>query len=578
MLVVSIGGPTTAASALVGLVPSSGGSDWSDPEARSGVGDGPNEVDAKDSADSVGFSQSEVYLETERPSLYDAFSETFGEPIKKKTQEKAIALGPTEIQRRREHPREDHRAGREFSTHRKPPRPQDPEGAEADALLYVRGRAPAHLRLVAYDTYDGESWVEGPASAADASLAAEGPESPWLRVESPAQPFLSGRVSHRVKVGRLDSAVVPSTAHLERFRVGSVNRVDFFEWQQPGVLKMSGRTIPPGTVIDLEARSPRPDRLRRLAFPDHPSYAYMRHWESPSSCSGAVPELASAWSEGVPRGWEQVEAVVSRLRGHCEHDRAATPPKDCPDPIAHFLTEARRGPDYLFASASALMLRSLGYPTRVVGGLYVDPRDYDPIARHVAVSPEDAHLWVEVQVPGGAWVAIEPTPGFELMSPALSPADRLLAGIASAGRWAGRNATGLATAGVLLALLFRFRREVLDAFETAAWWLLASHREPSRAVLGTLMLVERRASRSGRARGIGETPTRWCGAITDSAPEELRGDLRSLVRLVQRLAYAPQPTSLDLDCRALCRRVVRTWTLRTFRGLSRPTRPPQELA
>ena len=78
-------GPSRAATAIVGLVPTSGGTDWSDPEARSGVGDGDHEVAASEHPESVGFTESEVYLETDRPSLYDAFNESYGEPFKPKT-------------------------------------------------------------------------------------------------------------------------------------------------------------------------------------------------------------------------------------------------------------------------------------------------------------------------------------------------------------------------------------------------------------------------------------------------------------------------------------------------------------
>ncbi len=563
-------GPNRAASALLGLVPTSGGSDWSDPDARSGVGDGPNEVEALESADSVGFSQSEVYLETDKPSLYDAFSDTFGEPIKKKKQERAVALSPNEIQRRRKHPSEDHRAGREFTTHRKPPRPQDPPGAEADALVYVRGRAPAHLRLVAYDSFDGISWSEGlPPSAAGSGLRTESDRSPWLLVDSIEQPYLSGRVRHRVKLGMLDTSGVPAPAHLDRFRVGSVNRTDFFERPQPGILRMCSRTIPPGTVIDTEARTPLPELLQRLHFPERLGYAFLRHRKSPEGMP-IIHELASDWGAGVPRGWEQVEAVVSHLRGHCEYDRFAVPPKNCPDPVAHFLVESRQGPDYLFATAAALMLRSLNYPTRVVGGLYVDPDQYDPIARHIAVTSEDAHLWVEVQVPGGDWVTIEPTPGFELMAPAYNTTDRLLAILHGVVRWGKSNAAALSLSALVLGLLAWRRREVLDRVWTLAWSISSRLLAPSKVVLTTLRLIERRASWAGIPRAIGETPTRWCHQIVPPTRNGLVSDLKTLIRLAQWSVFAPEPLPPEFDSDTLCRRVVQSWTLRTFQETSRP--------
>ena len=114
-------GPSRAATALAGLVPTSGGTDWSDPEARSGVGDGDNEVSASDHPESVGFTESEIYLETDRPSLYDSFNETYGEPLKPKKQEKMIALGLQDVSEQKERPAENLQAGREFSAVRRKP-------------------------------------------------------------------------------------------------------------------------------------------------------------------------------------------------------------------------------------------------------------------------------------------------------------------------------------------------------------------------------------------------------------------------------------------------------------------------
>ena len=94
------------------LVPTSGGTDWSDPEARSGVGDGDHEVAASEHPESVGFTESEVYLETDRPSLYDAFNESYGEPFKPKKTDKMIALGQQDVGEQKERPAENLQAGR----------------------------------------------------------------------------------------------------------------------------------------------------------------------------------------------------------------------------------------------------------------------------------------------------------------------------------------------------------------------------------------------------------------------------------------------------------------------------------
>ncbi len=575
VLVASLCDPTAATMRLAGLMPSSGGADWSDPEARAGVGDGPNEVDARDSADSVGFTQSEVYLESDQPSLYDTFSETFGEPVPRPKQEPAIALGPNPDQAPQEHPAEDHRAGREFQTHRKPPARSRIEAATADALLYVQGPAPAHLRLVAYDRFDGATWHEAGPPALRGPLRVEAPGSPWLRTDASERSFLGGRASHRIKVGRLEAATVPAPAHLDRFRVGSVNRVEFFEWAQPEILRMAGRTIPIGTVIDTEVRTPRPAALRTL--PMAPS-AHDPQPAAPGDApiSPSLVRLVREWTAGVPHGWARVEAVVAGLRARCRLDREATAPEACPDRMAHFLDETRRGPDYLFATAAALALRELGFPTRVVGGLYVDPDRFDPAARHVAVTAEAAHLWVEVQVPGGDWITIEPTPGFELMPPAYAPLERLQSALLAAWDWAVRHAAALGLVALGLTVIGRFRRPLFDALATLAWRVALPRVAPRRAVFETLRLVERRARWAGCARPAGQTPLRWCEALAPAAPEPLGTDLQRLVRLAQQHAYGSGPRGPADDGRALCRRVLGGWSLRTFRLLADGHRRPLE--
>ena len=134
-------GPSRAATVLAALVPTSGGTDWSDPDARSGVGDGDNEVAASEHPESVGFTESEVYLETDRPSLYDAFNETYGEPFKPKKTEKMIALGQQDIGEQKERPSENLQAGREFSAVRRKPEPRPRRPGERAARPWSTSRA-----------------------------------------------------------------------------------------------------------------------------------------------------------------------------------------------------------------------------------------------------------------------------------------------------------------------------------------------------------------------------------------------------------------------------------------------------
>ncbi len=442
-------GPSRAAVALAGLVPTSGGTDWSDPNASSGVGDGDNEVSASEHPESVGFTESEVYLETDRPSLYDSFNETYGEPFKPKKVEKMIALGQQDIGEQKERPAENLQAGREFAAvRRKPePRPRRPGERAAKALVYVKGQTPLHLPLTTYSHFDGTAWREEPCCNWHFPAELE-PRSSWLRLPWSEAPFYAGVATHQVKIGTLESSPMPMPPHLTRFRVGSVNRLDFFDWAQFGIIRMTDRTVPAGTVIDSEARTVDPARLRSIWFPARPGDEgdHQLSFHGDYTIDASVAALAREWVGNLPRGWFQVEAVIAALRQGYAHDRSATAPPGCTDVVAEFLLRSGRGPDYLFASSATVLLRSLGYPTRVVSGLYASPGQYDPRTRHTPVTGDDVHFWAEVRLPNGLWIAIEPTPGYELLPPIRPWSERIAQALSAAGRWVRNHAAGLVVA------------------------------------------------------------------------------------------------------------------------------------
>ena len=108
------------------------------------------------------------------------------------------------------------------------------------------------------------------------------------------------------------------------------------------------------------------------------------------------------------------------------------PPRAVGTRWADFLLVARRGPDYQFASAAAVLLRLLEYPTRLVSGFYASPDNYDPETQHTPVVKEDLHFWAEVFLPG-LWIVIEPTPGYEVLGPGLPWWERISASLLGLG-------------------------------------------------------------------------------------------------------------------------------------------------
>jgi tetratricopeptide (TPR) repeat protein len=77
------------------------------------------------------------------------------------------------------------------------------------------------------------------------------------------------------------------------------------------------------------------------------------------------------------------------------------------DQLGYFLFESKKGYCSYYAFAFALLLRSLGIPTRVAAGFFIDPEtetfDYYPVRSDMA------HAWVEVRFPGYGWIEFDPT-------------------------------------------------------------------------------------------------------------------------------------------------------------------------
>ena len=86
------------------------------------------------------------------------------------------------------------------------------------------------------------------------------------------------------------------------------------------------------------------------------------------------------------------------------------------DPVEDFLVNRKEGHCEYFASALALLLRSIDIPTRMVNGF--KGGDWNEITQTMNVRQKHAHSWVEAYVGLGPenqpiWITLDPTPGEE---------------------------------------------------------------------------------------------------------------------------------------------------------------------
>ncbi|PYX52940.1 MAG: hypothetical protein DMG73_21425 [Acidobacteria bacterium] len=78
------------------------------------------------------------------------------------------------------------------------------------------------------------------------------------------------------------------------------------------------------------------------------------------------------------------------------------------DPLANFLFQRKQGHCEYFASAMAVMLRTLHIPSRVVNGFRTG--EFNDLTSQYVVRASNAHSWVEAYFPGYGWVSFDPTP------------------------------------------------------------------------------------------------------------------------------------------------------------------------
>jgi nicotinamidase-related amidase len=284
-----------------------------------------------------------------------------------------------------------------------------------------------------------------------------------------------------------------------------------------------------------------------------------------------IRQLAEAWSVGQPRGWPQVEAIRQRLRLEYQLDPLWVPTVEERTGVEQFLFESKRGPDYQFATAMAMLLRSLNYRTRVVSGFYASPAHYDTMREHTAVLPSDVHFWTEVLSGGSDWLTVEAAPGYEVLGPRLSWTEATAAAIlATLNRLLKQWMLLLMLAGLGIAL-YIFRALVLDGVNTARWQLVR-WMQPNKVVPATAALLQQRAELSQQPLARSTTHHQWFHRLIRDCQSASESDiLKYLQRELDRRIYASTNQAAALnsppDELALCKQAVKTFDLAWFRRL-----------
>ena len=221
----------------------------------------------------------------------------------------------------------------------------------------------------------------------------------------------------------------------------------------------------------------------------------------PAGLPPAIAALARRWTRGLRDPLLQALALREHLLRYPYSLQTPAPPPG-QDFVSFFLFDARRGYCTYYASAMAVLLRTVGIASRWVEGFRV------PLPSRggtIAVTNAEAHAWVEAYIPAHGWLTFDPTPGTAAASPAATGRSRSGGGTGLP-TWSLAALPTLGLVALLGAVALRRRAERPQAADPLA---------QGEAIWRS---CERVAGRYGRRRARGETPQEYVVAVGEHLP------------------------------------------------------------
>lgn len=468
-------------------------------------------------------------------------------------------------------------------------------------VLEVTTDSPVNLRTAALDVFDGRTWRVGD------SLEQTG--IPGSAYEDPTDGIGRGGDDRRIATYDVDVLDLPNVylpvpnrpvqvattagqAQLTYSRIGEFVATDSMD----GLEADDGAESPTGDDSDYVASAALPAE----GYDDLVALGDVAGTGDPISTALPTPEPAlRELAEQLVAEAEATTTIdqVFAIQDHFEDPDTSefaystdVPELRGDDALNDFVFTTRTGYCEYFATAMAVMLRTLDIPTRVATG-YLPGFELVPAGptggpATYAVSSTDAHAWVEVQFPGVGWLTFDPTPrsdtaglrpsvdnlapvggrpgdgfgpddlsAFEGLNEFDAPSGEAAEPAGSAVDTPGTQRRGMTAATWILVVLL-----VLAAGFAILWWrgrTAPSADDPTESALLAVshLLVGATALGHGRASSetLHEVLHRWCDELgVDVA------DASTIADLGGRAAFGGALTHDDADrVRAACRRVGR---------------------
>ncbi len=264
----------------------------------------------------------------------------------------------------------------------------------------------------------------------------------------------------------------------------------------------------------------------------------------PPAVLSHIKETALRITAGHSSEYDKVEALRSWVADTCKYNSgAAAYPMDA-DVTSHFLFTIKQGDCNSFATALAVLCRSIGIPARVASGFL--PGILDTSSGEYLVRERDKHLWTEVYFANSGWVPFDATDGAE----DISESDE----VGSAGK--GKGLLGfIFSRGILppivmllfLAMLgYVIKVEIIDRLRRErAHSVLIGLPESNVAVVASYELACRILARKGIPRAQSVTPREYLASAAPALGTRIEAleALDRLTTLVVKYRYGRETAS-----------------------------------
>ena len=266
-------------------------------------------------------------------------------------------------------------------------------------VMRVRAPAPDFWRGQTFSRFDGTSWYVEQYSSGDGN---EGPDHRIPRAEGDLYDLTVEPDFTQTFYVEVDMPNILFVAP-QPLRV----ILDGTVWYRPDGALRSDFVLPAGSAYTVQSRrsGATAESLRTTSYEGF--RIPTKYLQVPDSTSDRTRALAAQLAAGSPSTYDTILRIQDWLGANTQYDLDAPVPPSGADAVDDFLFESQLGFCEQIASATAIMLRTLGIPARIATG-YV-PSERDEIAGVWISRASDAHAWVEVWFPDHGWVSFDPT-------------------------------------------------------------------------------------------------------------------------------------------------------------------------